>query len=148
MAIFQMHVGVQDMSFGVTFFHVTRLANCESEKAWAPEEGLDREDLKRTTVTPHEGWRTVRGSSFRDFCCLIFGPVARGDGVEESERTERIGESYSYTIFEEPVGVEDSGGMERNGESYNYGPRVSLRVCVRQALYSMKKKVRSVFVIP
>ena len=39
MAIFQMHVGVQDMSFGVTFFHVTRLANCESEKARAPEEG-------------------------------------------------------------------------------------------------------------
>ena len=39
-----MHVGVQDRSFGVTFFHVTRLANCESEKAWTPEEGLDRED--------------------------------------------------------------------------------------------------------
>ena len=39
------------------------LANCESEKAWTPEEGLDREDLKRTTVTPQEGWtvRTSRG---------------------------------------------------------------------------------------
>ena len=73
-----MHVGVQDRSFGVTFFHVTRLANCESDKAWTPEEGLDREDLKRTTVTPQEGW-TVRGNSFREFCYLIFGPVARGD---------------------------------------------------------------------
>ena len=50
MAIFQMHVGVQDRSFGVTFFHATRLADCESEKAWAPEERLDREDLKRTTA--------------------------------------------------------------------------------------------------
>ena len=40
------------------------LANCESEKAWTPGEGLDREDLKRTTVTPQEGW-TVRGNSFR-----------------------------------------------------------------------------------
>ena len=39
------------------------LANCESEKAWTPGEGLDREDLKRTTVTPQEGWtvRTSRG---------------------------------------------------------------------------------------
>ena len=78
MAIFQTHVGVHDRSFGVTFFHVTRLANCESEKAWAPEEGLDREDLKRTTVTPQEGW-TVRGNSFREICYLILGPVARGD---------------------------------------------------------------------
>ena len=71
-----MHVGVQDRSFGVTFFHVTLLANCELEKAWTPEEGLDREDLKRTTVTPQEGW-TVRGNSFREFCYLIFGSVAR-----------------------------------------------------------------------
>ena len=58
-----MHVRVQDRSFGVTFFHVSRLANCETEKAWTPEEGLDCEDLKRTTVTPQEGWtvRTSRG---------------------------------------------------------------------------------------
>ena len=34
------------VSFGVTFFHVTRLANCESEKAWTLQDGLDREDLK------------------------------------------------------------------------------------------------------
>ena len=60
--------------------------------------------------------------------------------MEESERTERIDESYNYMNFEEPVGMEDSGGMERNDESYNYGPRASLRVCVRQALYSMKKR--------
>ena len=58
-----MHVGAQDKFFGVTFFHVTRLANCESEKAWTPDEELDSEDLKRTTVTPQEGWtvRTSRG---------------------------------------------------------------------------------------
>ena len=39
------------------------LANCESEKAWTPGEELDREDLKRTTVTTQEGWtvRTSRG---------------------------------------------------------------------------------------
>ena len=41
------------------------------------------------------------------------------DGMEESEGTERIDESYNYMNFEEPVGMEDSGGMERNDESYN-----------------------------
>ena len=65
-----MHVRVQDRSLGVILFHVSRLANCESEKAVTPQEGwtvrtsrgprrrqkmgLDLEDLEGTARTPEE----------------------------------------------------------------------------------------------